>query len=287
MALFAPVCPPRIYKELFKDPTTKGTYFLLLAHEVFANEFAYAELFNPKSVDLNEGDLRWVHLDNSVIELGSSVSMDLLWDAANIVNADTIVLPDVLCNAQGTIDTTLKSYEDFMRLKNAVAPGNAGASRECVIIPQGETMSEWARCLETLTKELKPENIPWVGVPRNITGRIDTTRLNALRIIEGMLPKASIHLMGFSNDMGDDFICSMRPSVVGIDSAAPLRAPNFTFSGKVGPRGNWWNTVEYEPFIADNVRYIRKLLGDDPVSDLHMQRKQLNPSTRLQTLFLQ
>ena len=259
MPLFAPVCPPRIYKRLFLNTRSRGMYFLLLAHDIIANEenrSEYAKLFKSRQFPAQ------VHLDNSVIELGDSVSMETLWDAADVVNANTIVLPDVLCKSQETVASTLRGYEDFMLLKNTRTV-DSRYPRNFMVIPQGETMAQWLWCLESIVKEIGDKNIPWVGIPRNITGRIADTRRHAIEATQLLVPGAMIHLMGFSDQVFDDFRCCFMNRVAGIDSAVPMRFKGaFMISGDPGKRGNWWEECEWTPQMGENVDRVRDLILD-------------------------
>lgn len=259
MALFAPVCPPRIYKRLFATPRMRGMYFLLLAHDIIhSNETReeYSKLFKNRMFPSQ------VHLDNSVIELGDSVSMEVLWDAADVVNANTIVLPDVLCKSQETIASTLKGYDDFQILRNT-RPVDSRYPRNFMVIPQGESMNAWVRCLESIISEIGAQNIPWVGIPRNITGRIDTTRQHAIEAVQLLAPQSMIHLMGFSDNVLDDFRCTFMQHVAGIDSAVPMRFKGvFTVAGDPGKRGSWWDDCEWSMQMGQNVERVRDLILD-------------------------
>lgn len=273
MSLFAPVCPTRIYKRLFATPRTRGMYFLLLAHDIIhseENREEYAKLFKHRQFPSQ------VHLDNSVIELGDSVSMEVLWDAADVVNANTIVLPDVLCKSQETVASTLKGFEDFQILRNTRAV-DSRYPRNFMVIPQGESMSAWVRCLETIVNEIGAKNIPWIGIPRNITGRIDTTRQHAIEAVQLVAPQSMIHLMGFSDNVLDDIRCTFMQRVAGIDSAVPMRFKDtFTISGDPGKRGNWWDECEWSAQMGLNVERVRDLIFDHSGHvDEEAYRKQL------------
>lgn len=249
MAKFAPVCPTRIYEGLKRDSLVAfGDYFLLLAHDVLADTKAYEDLFwyRPKE--------SIVHLDNSVIELGSSVSMHILWNAAEIVQADTIALSDVLCDGIATITSTLNAYEQFIKFPTQ------SRKRQPMIIPQGKDMDDWINCLETCVSVMGTENIPWVGIPRNIVGRIAASRAYLIGFTKGILPNAKIHLMGFSDNIVDDMYCAKIPRVVGIDSAVPMRCTDvFTITSDPGPRGGWWDTCQYTTRMGVNVLHARDM----------------------------
>jgi len=259
MPLFAPVCPPKIYNKLFLTPRTRGMYFLLLAHDIIhseENRVAYAKLFKDRKYPSH------VHLDNSVIELGDSVSMETLWDAADVVNANTIVIPDVLQKSQETVDSTVKGYEDFQLIQNSRGI-NPEYPRNFMVIPQGESFKQWLWCLDQIASKIGASNIPWVGIPRNITRRIDTTRRNAIEAAQLILPTANIHLMGFSDDIFDDFRCCFMSRVAGIDSAVPMRFKEpFTVTGDPGKRGGWWDECTFDEIMAKNVTKVREILGD-------------------------
>src|SRR5690606_14854074 len=89
MAYFAPVCPVHILKQLAAEGSM-GTYHLPLAHDVLEHKDEYHNLFvKSRYADFISTTI----LDNSVIELGTAVDINVIGEAAKIVHANVIVLP--------------------------------------------------------------------------------------------------------------------------------------------------------------------------------------------------
>jgi len=106
-------------------------FHLVLAHLVLENEH-YAQFYRERSDD---GD--YIILDNGAAELGKSVDMDRLLEAADIVGPNEIVIPDVLYNFYATVDN-LKTYGPWLRER---LPGV-----KLMAVPQGKTLGEWLWC---------------------------------------------------------------------------------------------------------------------------------------------
>lgn len=228
MADFAPVAPWQVYAKLFEKDCFPKAY-LLLAHDVLANKEGYASL-----VDEGFDKAHTIIMDNSVIELGVAEGIKPTLDAAQVVGAQIVVLPDALENASETIKLTLAGWEEWLECNDAT-------SIDCMIVPQGESMQEWIRCIEELYNEgVDPE---WIGIPRNTPGRICSSRLDLVRIAKVFYPAAKIHLLGFSKLPYDDVLTAHHPDVVSIDSAVPLRASQNSMWNSGYPRGAWWETV--------------------------------------------
>lgn len=170
-----------------------------------------------------------VILDNSICELGQSVTIDLIVDAHSLVRPDVTVLPDVYEDAAQTITDCLVALEEW--------PKKLGPY---MIVPQGHTLEEFFNCAAKFAQQ--PEIHYW-GVPRNLV-RFLGTRGRAIDIVHMLNPKRKIHLLGFSDNMLDDLYCARNPKVYGIDSAVPIRVEgNFDPTKDPGKRGDWWDTT--------------------------------------------
>lgn len=97
-------------------------------------------------------------LDNSLIELGGTVSIERLLGAAKHINADEIILPDVFQDGPGTIESVKHSLEELYKLyPNREWPYNLMA------VAQGKDEEEWYWCYEQL---LRMPDINVIGVPK-------------------------------------------------------------------------------------------------------------------------
>lgn len=97
-------------------------------------------------------------LDNSVIELGNAVSIERIVKAAEKIQADEIILPDVFMNCTSTIESTKRAidslYELYPRKK---------WSFKLMAVAQGATISEWYKCYKTL---LDMPEVDVIGIPK-------------------------------------------------------------------------------------------------------------------------
>lgn len=255
MAKFAPVCPPQLLKA-FKDRGELGSYHLLLAHDIVAKPDLYREIFDTRRfrpVDFT------IILDNSVIELGGSVKLDVIVEAASIVRPTCTVLPDALYDPHLTIAQCLKAVDKWTD-----AFLNAGLPPSFMFVPQGHpNIDRWFKsfisCAETFASF---QQITWWGIPRNAEPY--HPRLHLPNLLHAINRNRRIHLLGFSNNVCADVITSHNRLVAGIDSAVPIRAVSqkvpVVLSGsldKMPPRGDWWETATYTPEMSDALRLAR------------------------------
>jgi len=249
MSRFAPVCPIRILRQL--EPASSGDYHLLLAHDVAANAAEYRQWFGQHRN-------MTVIMDNSVIELGNAVDLSVIKAACDIVEVTTIVLPDVLLNGKATVDSCSKALETW---PGEFAPylgdsyENGRRKRGFMYVPQGKTLAEFGSAAQALAEH---PDINFWGIPRNLVAQIGTRR-DATDLCFALNPNRRIHLLGFSDNIPDDVICARDRRVEGIDSAVPLRCRDpITFNSDPGPRGTWWEDVEYSPQMDNNISVYRK-----------------------------
>lgn len=253
MAKFLPVAPWHILKEFQANKKIHENNAFLLAHDVVKHPEQFKEL--SKNWGYN------TILDNSVIELGTAVDFNMVAEAAEISSPRVVVLPDVLEDASATIKSTISAWNNWEpHFANVYEPKHNEA--ELLFIPQGETLVEWLRCLETVMNET--ENGPkWIGIPRNTTKRIVESRYYLVSLVEALYPDVQIHLFGMSDHMYDDIISARHLSVTSMDSNVPFRMPQFDFHIDPGPRGDWWLTAKYESWMADNQIRMSKVIDWD------------------------
>ena len=246
MSNFAPVCPTQILRGLKAD-NALGNYHLLLAHDVAAKPDEYAEIF--------DGFDGQIILDNSVIELGTAVDLDMIVAAAKVVRPTTTVLPDVMLKQQSTIEACKAALPIWTE-----AFQKAGLQPQFMIAPQGLTQLAWVRCAEAFAED--PEINFW-SIPRNCVRNFHT-RQGLPEILHALNPNRKIHMLGFSDMLLDDVITAKHPYVWGIDSAVPVRAisqdilMSFSSFSAMPPRGNWWETAEYDPAMKSNIALAKQ-----------------------------
>ena len=263
---FAPVCPIHVYEYLDSlGPDTIGDYFLLLAHDVLANAERYNRFFANRKCT--------IIMDNSVIELGDACDANSLLEAAEIVNATCVAIPDVLQDGYATVRRGMSFLNDWNRL-------NKTKSFELMFIPQGNDLHDFVQCLEKLPTTFGQAS--WVGIPRNTTGRILPSRQHVTALVWTQAVRSALlnlstpmklHLLGFCDNVMDDIITAKlwNGYVEDIDSAVPLRlgtqghqiSTDRDFLQDAGPRGDWWETVkpELKSYLGANVIATRRIFG--------------------------
>lgn len=251
MAKFAPVCPPHLLTKM--SSYASGDYHLLLAHDVAARPEEYRKFFNSSHLT--------VIMDNSVIELGGAVSLDVITKAVIEVRTNSLVLPDVLLNAEATVESCKDALPIWDKAVGAWLVDTMDTRKGFMIVPQGLTIQEWAWCAEQFADDPR---INYWGIPRNLVRQVGT-RNQAIQIAQALNPGRRIHLLGFSDNIIDDVLCSRMRCVKGIDSAVPIRAASegkeMTFNLEIGPRGNWWNECEHVSLMDRNIETYRSWIG--------------------------
>lgn len=230
MARFCIVSPPGVLMQL-RARGILGNSHLVLAHDIVIDEKQrlYAEIF--EDVKFHRYEDRLVILDNSVIELGGAVDLDLVVRAAKIVKPDVIVLPDVLEDAAKSIALYHQSKDSWRKAFTHYVQAFF------MYVPQGKTLAEFAICAE---QSLEDVTIGWWGVPRNLV-KLHGSRMGAIKVLRALNPYRKIHMLGFSDNPIDDLLCANMSEVWSIDSAVPLRLMHdWQMFNKTPPRGDWW-----------------------------------------------
>lgn len=97
-------------------------------------------------------------LDNSLIELGGSVAMERVHDAALAIGADEIVLPDVFLNGPKTIESVQNALK---WLRDKYPKGNWPF--RLMAVAHGANEQEWTDCYRDL---LEMPEIDTIGIPK-------------------------------------------------------------------------------------------------------------------------
>jgi hypothetical protein len=175
-----------------------GDYLLLLAHDVLAAPDKWHDL-------IQLAQPRFVIMDNSLIELGRPLPSGEVIQAAKIVNADVIVVPDQLLNAHATVRLAAEA------LRN----GAHNYSRLCVV--QGETYREVMDCARELVAMCQPDVL---AIPKAVEDRVVPRMFVANELWATY--NIPIHLLGFSEYPDQDMLALSCDGVIGIDSAMPI-----------------------------------------------------------------
>lgn len=248
---FAPVCPLPIARQIAAtDAEAFGNYHLLIATEVLKDPIEHNRFWAKRRNDV-------IILDNGVIETGAALNIRLLAAAAVLVKADIVIVPDVIGDADATMEAALKLSGPLSRL----LPNGT----ELMGVIQAKTYIEAKHCDEVFANC----GIEWNAIPkgyreRNVGMRRDWT---------------VGHVLGFSNnDWADDMAAANRSG--GIDSAVPiwlagegLTLPKYLstiaydnpYANKRRPV-DYWDWQELDPdqlsLAVENIRKVRSWLNE-------------------------
>lgn len=176
-------------------------YHMMLAH--LADDPEYV-----KEANLAKG---YKIMDNSVYELGESLTPEKLIEAAKKLNPSEIVVPDVLRDGAATL---LSAYKYTAQLRQALP------NVKLMVVPQGKTLEEWLKCYTELVKL----PIDTVGINKfthyyALGGRIKFCKMMKE---EGLIkPNIEYHLLGLP-EMLDEIKNQARtnPWIRGIDTCS-------------------------------------------------------------------
>lgn len=251
MTKFCVVAPINILKGLSAHGML-GIHHLLLAHDVVKEDkrVDYQNIFRNRAWD----DSELVIMDNSVIETGSAVDLDMIAEAILLTRPTCVVLPDVLLDGSSTVDSCRKALIDW--------PEKLGHYTKYMYVPQGKTLKEFFEAASA-PGLLEDERITHWGVPRNLVAHMNThSRGIACKMLYELNPQRRIHMLGFSDRMADDFACASFPEVESIDSAVPLRLNQpFNINSVPQPRGDWWDNAQMTPLLIQNLNQVRMMLN--------------------------
>lgn len=196
-----------IVPTAFLEETKDDDYHMALAHLVGADP-VYTKFFRRVS---NEG--KYVILDNGAFE-GKPHAMKELLDKAAMINADEIILPDVIKNSSETVMTGFNALRAY---------GNLSKDKYNIMgAPQGNNISEWVDCATTM---LKYWQINCIGIPKNLTFSVgDNARELAIKHVRKLLDgtKIRVHLLGCFNDPREVYrVLKYYPELRGVDSSIP------------------------------------------------------------------
>jgi hypothetical protein len=131
----------------------------------------------------------WLTLDNGVAE-GRMVSFGHVLAMARAANVQEVVLPDVMCNMDLTLELLSQTfYEAFIRRFDF----------KFMFVPQGETIKEVIHCAEQAIN-MCPVLIHSFGIPRHILSVAPSARAQIAAELRDQFPRREIHLLGTHPD---------------------------------------------------------------------------------------
>jgi len=155
---------------------------------------------------------KFLLLDNGANE-GRALSNQALAEAARCVQADEVVLPDVLGNSKGTY----AAATDFLKYSEKYSVSYMG-------VVQGTTFEELHNLVDMYTMH---SGITTLGLPRLLLDKFsqDSIRIDLAQGIEELYPKRfKIHFLGASSRWIKEpyFTAKYAPFVRSIDTSAPF-----------------------------------------------------------------
>lgn len=253
-AQYSPIAPVHLLKQL-DNVGALGPYLLLLAHDVLAHPKEYLELIESQ-LETHPNEL-FIIMDNGVIEKGAPVSLNNLLEAADLVEANVVVGPDIVGNLKGT-KALMMEQADFIKEDYSL-----------MFIPQGGNFAEIFDCIDWYTErfpEIAHSDAPsYWGIPRWVANELGS-RHTIVNDIITYDEQAKIHLLGMSYNLRDDLATCLHPNVMGIDSANPLvlghRGYRIYQDSEHYPRENFWDEcLEVNADMLHNVRWVQGALN--------------------------
>lgn len=162
-------------------------------------------------------------LDNSAHEFGVGTKAEQLLKQATQLQAQEVVCPDVLFDANGTVEATRQMLKYLE--KHPTSYTKAGEPR-LMVVPQGQDRTQWVKCLNNLlrawdsTREEIDIGEPVIGVSKDydvfVKGGITT-------LVYKYLQGYEVHCLGWPSDLWSLARVQQEcPWVRSTDSAKPF-----------------------------------------------------------------
>ncbi len=241
---FAPVTSITV-QEYLRDIGVMGDYHLLIAPKVLERADRYARFYRL----MGHSQSRMVIMDNGMIETGDPGSADMLHEAAMLVMADKVMLPDVPEDTDATIELAVRASKD-LRFHNLIP------------IVQGKTKKELKYCVDTFAKEI-PSEMPFFGIPRSLVDTFGTREGVVDYIAKKFDGKAKVHMLGMSSNLLDDLtVCRLYKDIVlGMDSAIPIHMSSLITQMWEDERPrrpkDYWERNVVGRYSVENVRRVK------------------------------
>ena len=169
-----------------RELTGQDDMHLILAHWVLNNK-EYAAYYRERS---EAGD--YIILDNAAHEYKQSIAVELIIAAGDIVHPSEIVLPDVMRDAQKTIEATVEAFSPLRE--------HFGNGMKYMAVAHGKTEKEWLECL----RRQMQLPIDCIGIPRVYADDFGSWALavdNTIDVSVDTDKEIDIHLLGSPHDI--------------------------------------------------------------------------------------
>jgi hypothetical protein len=177
---------------------------MVLTHLVLKHP-GYAKYYNKRAL---KGS--YLILDNSLIELGGSVKLRTVLDAAEIIGPDEIVLPDVYKDGNATLESVRNSlieYDGYQYNK----------SYKLQAVCHGKDFKEWCHIWDELNKI---DDLTCIAIPKVTTSQFG--RLKAVRYaLKNNPSNKEIHLLGCWDSVNEfkEYTADEKQAIRGVDTS--------------------------------------------------------------------
>jgi len=221
----------------FRIQEEAGTgYHLVLAQYLFDNK-KYHQHYVEK---VRHGD--FIIVDNGAAEFGVALPFGDVIEAANMVDADEVCLPDKLKDRDATLQMHYDAYDMI-------------PSRNRMVVPQGLSPEDFMGCLEDMMEVFDFYSI---GIPKHLEGTVGgRTRILDMMARRNYHKMFNVHLLGCYEAPLKEIraVVKKYPWVRGIDTAAPFAyAQNnqqVTYSKHLSY--DWRKAVENQRLAVKNI----------------------------------
>ncbi len=253
---FAPIVP-----IAHLDTASVSDYHMALAHLVLKYPQYSAYYFSRRIA----GD--YVLLDNSLIELGRPVQPDELVDAARIIQASEVVLPDTAVS----FEANMAAFQNAIRHKGIQQLRMEGC--KFMFVPHGEDLDELRAGVQVASRS---GFIDTIGLGKPLIQLVPEAQIYGRgALVQALGITMPVHLLSFHTPY-ELFVNSRVAHVLrGCDSSLPTIAAYHyvTFGGEHGmlhrPKHwhydhNWVFSDAQLDILRSNIAFIMAGLGQEP-----------------------
>ncbi len=179
-------------------PTTMGEAHHLVLSHLMDTDRCYSDFYKDTPMR------GWVTLDNGAHEQTSGEGPNGLLLKARQINANELVVPDVLFDGPATVKRAKEAREAWGKLPLP----------QLMYVPQGKTLEEWTSCLFELIgvhmQYIKGYGLPFekfcIGVSKDYSEIFPHGLWDALQVIEGFQgdiggPHTDVHMLGWPRNL--------------------------------------------------------------------------------------
>lgn len=250
-----------------------GDFHLVLLH-LLLQQPGYRHHYNRLTL---ANPMTHIVVDNSAFELGAGLSVNELLDQAIYIGAREICIPDVMHDAQGTIERAAMSIRTLYSNRRKDLRDHL---IQLMIIPHGKTIYQWGQCLEAQVQfldDMFPNDRFTIGIPKDYETWPGGRMSLIARFVEQYRRDRDmdVHLLGVNNL---NAITAMRLQYPWIRSTDSVKPFTYARAGLVIPPPDSSTPVPHNPgrpedffttrirnseLLATNVdAFVRRITGE-------------------------